>query len=156
MRSRSKHAIALAVAGIALSGCGVAGTGDTSSDASSSPAHDKMLEYAQCLRENGLDVEDPEPGEGVELRGQQDKIEPALQACEDLEPPGQAKEPEGAREDMLRIARCMREHGVEDFPDPKPGEGITIDGKIAEEPDFENARKACDPKMPAPGKGERP
>lgn len=162
MCRRSKLAVAsIAMVGITLSGCGVADSGDATSDASSSSNassgsdHDKMLGYAQCLRENGLEVEDPRPGEGVRLQGKDEDVEPALQACEDLEPAGAVvDDPEAARDDMLQIARCMREHAVEDFPDPKPGEGIDIDGRILEDPDYEDARKSCDPNMPGPGEVE--
>jgi hypothetical protein len=52
----------------------------------------------------------------------------------------------------LAYARCMREHGISDFPDPKPGEGIDIDAGIdagahpdldPNNPQFQAANEAC-------------
>ena len=58
------------------------------------------------------------------------------------------------REAMLAYARCMREHGFPNFPDRKPGEGISIDA--GEHPDldpsnpsFREADEACG----GPGEG---
>jgi hypothetical protein len=38
----------------------------------------------------------------------------------------------------------MRKNGVEDFPDPKPGQqGIMMDKKLSEDPDFNTAQQKC-------------
>ena len=29
--------------------------------------HEQMVKFAQCMRENGVDVPDPEPGGGIEI-----------------------------------------------------------------------------------------
>ncbi|TDD72755.1 hypothetical protein E1262_01995 [Jiangella aurantiaca] len=108
--------------------------------------HDRLLEYAQCLRDHGLDVEDPAPGEGIQLQNEGDpsNSDEALAACEDVAPPAP---PEGSededREDMLAFAQCMRDNGVEAFEDPKPGEGIGIGPEIVGDPDFEAAEQTC-------------
>lgn len=108
--------------------------------------HDKLLEYAQCLRDQGLDVEDPAPGEGIQIRveGDPSKSDAALEACEHLSPPPPPGEDEGEeREDMLAYAQCMRDNGVEKFKDPAPGEGINIGPEVVEDPDFESAEEIC-------------
>jgi hypothetical protein len=57
-------------------------------------------------------------------------------------------------EALLAFSRCMRDHGISDFPDPKPGFGIAIEpgGGIAivgepdldqDNPQFNAAEKAC-------------
>jgi len=50
----------------------------------------------------------------------------ATTACKDLQPPGtlsSERTPE-QQSASLRFARCMRENGVKDFPDPVDGEPL--------------------------------
>jgi hypothetical protein len=107
-----------------------------------------MLDYAQCLRDHGVNVEDPAPGEGIQLKleGGRHQADAALEACKDLAPPpppgGDVDEGE-ERQDMLDYAQCMRDNGVEHFADPKPGEGIDIGPSVVEDPDYETAKQAC-------------
>jgi hypothetical protein len=128
------------------------GNQDDGGESASPPSEDELyqmqLEYVECLREHGLDVDDPQPGEGVQLQidGDPATAEAAMEACEDLMPPP----PEGGqdeaevREDMLEYAQCMRDNGVEEFEDPQPDEGIDIGPQVAEDPDFETAQETCD------------
>jgi hypothetical protein len=49
---------------------------------------------------------------------------------------------------MLAHAKCMRDNGVEAFPDPDPDKGgIRINGDIANDPEFQAAQKVCDALM---------
>lgn len=104
-----------------------------------------LLEAAQCLRDHGVDVEDPPPGEGIHIQNDGDptKANAALKACGHLFPPAEREDPGQEREDMMAMAACMRENGVEHFADPKPGEGINIGPEVAEDPDFPAAEEAC-------------
>jgi hypothetical protein len=68
---------------------------------------------------------------------------------------GEAKDPQEA---ALEFARCMRENGVEDFPDPKVGEDGLIEigpgpGRKREDPDFRKASDTCRDKLEAGGVG---
>jgi len=48
--------------------------------------HDADLVFARCLRERGIEVPDPKPGEGMRIpidEGKQDEMEEAMDACED-------------------------------------------------------------------------
>lgn len=120
--------------------------GESSEPLSDDELHQKLLEYAQCLRDHGVDVDDPAPGEGIQLQleGDPHQADEAMKACEDLAPPAPADEGDGAeREDMLAYAQCMRDNGVEKFADPKPGEGIDIGPEVAEDPDFKAAEETC-------------
>ncbi len=103
------------------------------------------LKFAQCMREHGVDVDDPKPGEGIQLKveGSREVAEAAMEACKEYVPEPPPGENEAAREDMLAYAECMRENGVEAFEDPKPGEGINIGPEIVEDPDFEAAEETC-------------
>lgn len=130
--------------------------GTTGDDKEVSPKErqEAMLEFARCMRKNGVDMKDPKPGEGLALRvekGQEKKMEKAQKACQPIlrnvigEP--SAEERAAMEEASLEFARCMREHGV-DVPDPKPGEGIRIGGPGTklnpDDPTFQKAQKACE------------
>jgi hypothetical protein len=55
----------------------------------------------------------------------------AIGACEDLQPPGFTGDEEVTAEEQetrLEFAQCMRDNGVEDFPDP------TVDGPLTRRP----------------------
>ena len=52
-------------------------------------ARDRMVKFAQCMREHGIDVPDPAPGQGIQLKikkGQEKALEEAQKACEEFAP----------------------------------------------------------------------
>ena len=120
-----------------------------------------MLDLARCMRENGVDMPDPEFNGGrVTQRmkgGNPDKMRAAEKACEKYR--SQIKAPEMSAEDKeefkkaaLANARCMREHGIE-FPDPvfdpNGGARVKIDKRLNPEgAKFQAAQKACEKTMP--------
>jgi hypothetical protein len=142
------------------SGPGVAGQG-ASSTPSASPSGDRRaggLAYAKCMREHGIsDFPDPgtivgipirfEPGSDLDPNNPQFKA--ADDACKSLLPPPPSNEDQQQEfADMLAYAKCMREHGIADFPDPKPGEGFDISADQGSDldpsnPQFQAANKAC-------------
>ncbi|GAA4224056.1 hypothetical protein FHR32_003032 [Streptosporangium album] len=163
MRLRTRNALAalpLALT-LALTGCGsddagggtvASAGGEKKGDSGSSPAKsmnpDEMgVKFAQCMRENGVDMEDPEPGKGSRLTLKKGaESEKALEACREYNPQenGSAKADPKAEENGRKFAQCMRENGLEEFPDPQPGQrGIRVDRKIGEDPDFAKAQKNC-------------
>ena len=150
----------IATAAIALAACGgdsAGGSGSTKAD-----FREAALKHARCMRDHGMDVPDPTfgPGGGVkmEVRGAPgDKLEMqrAEEACrkylEAVRPPEpSAEEQRKFREEALRHARCMREHGI-DFPDPTFGDGGRVEMKIEGgpgglepgNPRFDQAQKEC-------------
>jgi hypothetical protein len=52
---------------------------------------------------------------------------------------------------LLKLARCMRAHGVPSFPDPAvSGGSVTLDGRSDfSSPQFQDAERACKPLIPA-------
>ncbi|MCC5579587.1 hypothetical protein IMZ11_28555 [Microtetraspora sp. AC03309] len=58
---------------------------------------------------------------------------------------GGAKSPDAtaAKGDALAFARCMRENGMPDFPDPKPEKGLAFSPELAGSPQFKAAEKNC-------------
>jgi hypothetical protein len=70
-----------------------------------------------------------------------------------------SKDPAKGYSQALAFSRCMRTHGVSDFPDPKTnGRGIQLSvgpnsGVNPQDPAFQAAQKACQHLMPGGGPG---
>jgi hypothetical protein len=134
-------------------GDGVASAGGAAKGASASPSQsldprDAQLKFAQCMRENGVDMPDPDGSGRVQIKGRpgdQDKLQAAMKKCEHfMQAGGLAKrmnDPK-VRDQMLKFAQCMRQHGV-DVPDPQPGGGIQMRVPKGDNSKFEAAQKAC-------------
>ncbi|WP_020670009.1 hypothetical protein [Amycolatopsis nigrescens] len=112
---------------------------------------DKMRAFAKCMREHGIDMPDPEPGNkgamrAVDAGGDQAKMEAANEACKKLLPNGgEPKKMDAAEVDRMRqTAKCMREHGI-DMPDPDPNGAATmrIGGEGTDKAKLDEAMKAC-------------
>jgi hypothetical protein len=135
-----------ALATIALIGAGCGGgsgeNGNTGTGTGTATGGDqrpadqeKGVKFAECIRGNGVsDFPDPDPSGdfdyGVSVTPAVWKQ--AVDACKDLQPPGtlSADRTPEEQDASLRFARCMREHGVEDFPDPVDGEPLINTYKI--------------------------
>jgi hypothetical protein len=138
---RPPAALAL-VALIAVLGAGCsngpaenAGTTPSASAGQEAGDRDKGVKFAECIRQHGVgDFPDPDPSGdydyGVSVRPE--VWTKAVDACKDLQPPGtlsSERDPE-QQEEGLEFARCMRENGVPDFPDPVNGEPLINTYKI--------------------------
>jgi hypothetical protein len=170
MYLRPIAAALLAVAALGLAACG--GDDEAPASAANSASEDDktreaQVKFAECMRENGVDIPDPKPGEGQRIRvGPDSGIDPeefeeASKACEkyreDIRPQLSEEEQQEFKERALEFARCMREHGV-DMPDPTfdsnggvkiqagPGRGLDRDDE-----DFQAAQEACGDLMGKPG-----
>jgi len=122
--------------------------GATSPGLPPGPPAGSELAFARCMRANGVpNFPDPIPGRG--LRFSSAGIDPAAPAfraaqskCRNFLPaglpgPGTQTHPSAqtlAR--LVRIARCMRDHGVPQFPDPRTSVPSNTAG-IAEITDFD-------------------
>jgi hypothetical protein len=163
MRLRTRGALAAfpLVMALALTGCGgeekesgVAGAGGKASQAAKGGdlSRDEMnVKFAACMRKNGVEMEDPKPGQGPRIMvtggpeaGQ--KMEKAQAACKEFAPPQNAG-PGGDKamqERGRKFAECMRKNGVEAFPDPDPNQrGIKITGEVTKDPDMKAAQQKC-------------
>jgi hypothetical protein len=134
-----------------------------------------ILAFVACLRDNGIDLPDPQFGAAGPFGGDPDALAnvdfmsgeflDAMEACQgfldslqpDLDPEQQAEQ----NEQLLRFAECMRREGI-DFPDPDPIRGLTIgslrgeDGGMAIDPfspEFQAASGVCSAEvdLQAPG-----
>jgi hypothetical protein len=157
--------LALALAVAACGGGGDKGDGVASLDggkatSTTSPGNSgkdfkqRALAYARCLRQHGIDMPDPKFDAAGRAAMQlpagvgpdDPKFKAADQACKQYAPSG---EPERVnpqlQQQMLAYARCMREHGI-NIPDPKPGEGIGVDGDKGVNPDSPKFKAAAGPR----------
>ena len=96
--------------------------------------HEKAVTYAACMRRHGV-VDFPAPNASGAFPAFPVTADPAvwdrsLAACESLKPPGTYKAELTPRQmsRRLKFARCIREHGVKDFPDPE-GDAPLVDPK---------------------------
>jgi hypothetical protein len=162
-------AVPLSAASLFIAACG--GGTPTAGD-SREDLREAALKYAQCMRKHGIDMPDPKFNDGgmsMQIGGPGTKripkatMDEAQQACrkimERVKPPSMSKEDQAkAREAALKMARCMREHGI-DFPDPQFGEGGRIQQKLGgpgssinpEDPRFQQAMKTCAKQSGGPG-----
>ena len=173
MRTRTVLALSLLLA-TALAGCarggtddpGVAsaGNGTPTASASAQPAGNAPLKYSQCMREHGMTwFPDPKPGGelGVSMPDGVDKskMDAAEQACRQWAPNGgnAPKLDAAALEQVRLMAKCMRENGVPNFPDPKPDGQLAISsdqiGGGPGDPTFDKAEKICSKYRPSPPPG---
>lgn len=138
----------------ALSGCGGSEEPATPKAAGQGGGtggqNEKAVQYAQCMRENGVDMPDPEPGGGVTLKLDgsipKETVDKAQEACRKYNPmaDGAAGSDPKAEAKAREFAECMRKNGVEDFPDPEPGQrGVRMTKGMQDDPDFEDAQKEC-------------
>ena len=90
----------------------------------------KAVQFAQCMRENGIaGFPDPDASgqltvdavaNGSSIDTSSAAFAHAMTACKDLEPDGFTGHTRNAEQQAaaLELARCIRSHGVADFPDP--------------------------------------
>jgi hypothetical protein len=76
-------------------------------------------------------------------------VQSAQNACRHLQPgsgPGTAQQQQGRVTQALDFSRCMRAHGVPDFPDPSTsngGFGYNLSGVDTHSPQYQSAQQAC-------------
>jgi hypothetical protein len=121
---------------------------------------EQMRRFAQCMREHGVDMPDPDPNGGnvkVMTSAGSGQGQAAIQACQAYLPSSVLSTPDPHQLEQLRqFAQCMREHGV-DMPDPDPNSGgLQVRKNGAGSPDdpaFNAAETACKGKLPGKGGG---
>lgn len=141
-----------------LAGCADSGSdgGGSSADGSSDP-EEARLAYTKCMREHGVDIPDPKPGGGMielgpggSINGNHETFKTAQEACSEyLDDMGEAgtlgQLTEEDKEQMLKFAECMREHGI-DIPDPdfnSDGGGMDIPLDSVASDKLKAAEEAC-------------
>jgi len=101
------------------------------------------------MRQHGVPVSDPVINGDSVREGRiatdfpKDQANAAKAACQQykFQIPVGANNPK--QQIALQEARCMREHGVEAFPDPNPNGGTRIPDEATNDPQFAAARTVC-------------
>ena len=110
------------------SGNGTRVAGGASATASARP---DLAKWTKCLRDNGVDVQDPEPGGAVTLPMDSPATRQAMEKCRQYEggergSTGFDPNDPAQQEQRRKFAKCMRDAGV-DWPDPDPNQqGVTL------------------------------
>jgi hypothetical protein len=168
MRSRISVFLLAAAFGLAACGSTQPNTGGSTVGQGDPAGAAKALAFARCMRSHGVsNFPDPTGGElglqvqktpdstsvnGVEVNGP--AFQSAMQACRSYLPNGghpSAAQTAKVKAQALAMSRCMRSHGVPNFPDPQfqtaPGGGFGIKiggpGVNPNSPAFQAAQKAC-------------
>jgi hypothetical protein len=169
VRNRRRRSLAVAVAAAtcaaALTACGSSAKPSTGSGSLESAG----LKFAACMRSHGVpNFPDPGAGGGIEISAGSgiNPKSPAFQSarneCFKFLPgggPGRGPVSESRKLAMLRLAECMRSHGLSTFPDPTstppspgsgfgiafggPGSFIAVPQSLIQSPAFRQAAAAC-------------
>jgi hypothetical protein len=174
--------LAIALVGAACSsgpstpGVAGSGTGATTTTAASAanqgmptltPAQRAaQLSYSECMRSHGVsDFPDPDSqgriqitsGPGSDLNPDNPVYQNAQKACQSKQPKPTPAQQAQAQAYALRVAQCMRAHGIKDYPDPSAGSGGKISIRLNNSPGsdlnpnnplFQRAQKKCMPNAP--------
>lgn len=134
---------------------GGSGASDPSGGAVSTDPAELARQYVECLRDHGLSVADPAPNGPVKIDGDPpvDQVKTAMKECASYSPEGGQQQGTAADvESLRRYAQCMREHGLEDFPDPTPEGELVLAKEMLRRPAYDAAEQACTGTLP--GKSE--
>jgi hypothetical protein len=119
--------------------------------------------FSACMRKHGV-TNFPDPnnqgviqfGSGLGIDPSSPTFQSARDACQKLLPNGGQPTPAQQaqmQQQLLAFSKCMRAHGIEDFPDPSNG-GIKIHAGQAgsdlnpDNPHFQAAQRACQSNLP--------
>jgi len=155
--ARGGSVVFLLSVALLLAGCGGSGGGTEakSEQSQQDKTQEAMLEYAQCMRKNGVQVPDPQPSDPGSLYDGVDTTSAAFKSADkscahliagvvqdrEKQDPEQAQE---NQEELLTLAKCLRAHGI-DVSDPVPGQTDGPFGKSLDrtDPAVAKALKAC-------------
>lgn len=157
-RARQRAAVLAATAGIALLtvACGSPSSAGRPSSAASGNSSSQLVAFAQCMRAHGV-TDYPDSGAvngatpGSDLDPSNPTYQAARQACQSLHPTIHGNQSQAAQNLAagLNFARCMRQHGITNYPDPGPhsgpngGYGVNLSGVDTNTPQFQAAKQAC-------------
>jgi hypothetical protein len=134
------------------------------SDSSGEVSQSEELQFARCMRSNGVpDFPDPSASGGTlnaitaaGINTRSAIYRAALQACRTYSPAGHLSPAQTASDNAkgLQFSECMRSHGVFNFPDPitgpTGGQAINLGPEHIDptSPTFQAANEACQKIVP--------
>jgi hypothetical protein len=126
--------------------------GSSETTDTTAPAPTDASAFADCMRDQGIAVGDPDPVTGIpeipdDVDPAGEAYQSAMDACQDLLPEGGLRGDaagEGPTTEQLQdFAECMRQNGLPDFPDPQPGSDTAFGDLDRQSPAFQEAAQAC-------------
>jgi hypothetical protein len=139
MSSKPGPLAALAIVALIGVGC----SNDDSGGGKTSADYESAVKFSECMRENGVsEFPDPDASGSLTIDGvlNGSSLDPsspawkaAMAACKDLQPSGFTGDEDVTAEEQearLEFAQCIRDNGVEDFPDPAPGDPLVDTNRI--------------------------
>lgn len=156
LRGLTGFALAALAAGLIACGGGSDEGGDTETEAS---FEDAQVEFAQCMRDEGVDFPDPQSGDGPgQALGDVDtdsaEFEAASEVCgpiiQDAVPEGDLPDQAELEDQLLELTQCLRDKGF-DVPDQQigdPGSGDIPEispelQDLQDDPEFQEATEEC-------------
>ena len=146
MRTTRRSMLACAAVCAAVAGCGSTGPSTTTGGATSGGGASQgpaaaAFAFSRCMRTHGAtNFPDPQvttsPGQtkisirAVGKANQSPQFKAAQQACQHLLPGPQSESPaqqQAHARALLAFARCLRSHGLPNFPDPNAQGQLTIE-----------------------------
>jgi hypothetical protein len=158
LNTHTRRTVALAAVGCAVL---LAACGSSSSDRSGSASLSisPAVKYADCIRSHGVpNFPDPGTSSAHHLPQQINQSSPAIQSAQNAcAKYGYSSDGDSSALDaswasgipeLVKLARCMRAHGVPNFPDPASTHAasyqlITKSGIDPQTPAFKHAAAAC-------------
>lgn len=115
-----------------------------------STASDTAYKFRSCLRDHGLDVQEPKPGQDprgmtIGSKGSQADMQKAMDACRQFSSNPSGKISQADKDKALKFAQCMRTNGY-NMPDPVFDGGMAQALPMpqgAEKDKFDKADKIC-------------
>lgn len=151
------------LAGITMlvAACG-GGNGSGSGNGSGGAAQNNPAKFAECMRGHGVSsFPDPDSDgqfslqitKGGDLDPNSSSFKSALQTCHKYDAGfhNGGNGGSGSNNNALKFAKCMRSHGVKDFPDPRAGGGLVMGGNVQSDPHFNSAMQTCRPLLSGGG-----
>ncbi len=114
------------------------------------------------MRDHGIaDFPDPdsegrrniEASQGSALDPASSQFKAAFDACKSLQPQVKSDQKAQNQAALLQYAKCMRDHGIVNFPDPQPDGSLFINSSMGiddNSPQYQAADQACQQYQPAP------
>ena len=161
-------AAALGCLAFLAAACSSSASPSTGAAPASGSAKHSALAFSRCMRAHGITAfPDPNSQGGIELNAgpgtgldpKSPQFKAAWRACRPLMPSGGPLSPAQqaeARAQALKYSRCMRGHGISDFPDPNSQGNLQVQANAGGDldphnPRFEAANKACQHDLPGKG-----
>jgi len=176
VRLASALLIVFVVLAVGSTACALPGSSSTAAKKTSNDSQQSALKWADCMRQHGVQVSDPNTKSGITVGSgsggdsgpnpEDPTFQAAATACQKYLEQALTDRPQNnsaLQQRFLSYARCMRQHGIADFPDPSgSGGSISFGGSSAggdldpNSPDFQKASQACASILVGSGGGPGP